>query len=151
MWVTVGITSFDDWHRFTWSLGCTGFLAPRSNPRLRLARLAMTSLAFMLVEVPDPVWKMSRGKWASWSPRMTSSAAAWMAPAELFVQQAELPVGPGRRPLDQPERHQETAAEPPVGDREVVDRPLGLGAVEGRRRDLHLAHAVRFDPLGVTL
>jgi hypothetical protein len=26
-----------------------------------MARFAMTSLAFMLLEVPDPVWKMSTG------------------------------------------------------------------------------------------
>jgi len=36
---------------FTWSLGC----AP--SP----ARFAMTSLAFMFVEVPEPVWKTSIG------------------------------------------------------------------------------------------
>ena len=37
----------------TWSLGWTGVLAqPRLPPRISLARLAITSLAFMLVEVP---------------------------------------------------------------------------------------------------
>ena len=35
---------------FTWSFGCT------ADPSLELARVAMTSLAFMLVDVPEPVW-----------------------------------------------------------------------------------------------
>ena len=51
---------------FTWSLGWT------PSP----ARLAMTSLAFMLVEVPEPVWKTSIGNWSSNSPSATRSAAA---------------------------------------------------------------------------
>ncbi len=46
-----GNTSLEDWPMLTWSLGC----AP--SP----ARLAMTSLAFMFVEVPEPVWKTSIG------------------------------------------------------------------------------------------
>ena len=50
---------------FTWSLGC----AP--SP----ARFAMTSLAFMFVDVPEPVWKTSIGNWSSWSPATIASAA----------------------------------------------------------------------------
>ncbi len=46
-----------------------------------MARLAITSLAFMLVEVPEPVWKMSSGNSASRSPRATSSAALRIASA----------------------------------------------------------------------
>ena len=45
----VGMTSFDDWLALTWSLGCT------ACPSAWLASAAMTSLAFLLVEVPDPV------------------------------------------------------------------------------------------------
>ena len=50
----------------TWSLGW----AP--SP----ARLAITSLAFMLVDVPEPVWNTSIGNWSSNSPAATLSAAA---------------------------------------------------------------------------
>jgi hypothetical protein len=46
-----------------------------------VARFPITSLAFMLVEVPDPVWKMSRGKSPSRRPSMTSWAAWRMAAA----------------------------------------------------------------------
>src|ERR1700730_5568887 len=49
----------------TWSLGW----APPP------ASAAMTSLAFMLDEVPEPVWKTSIGNWSSCSPRPTASAA----------------------------------------------------------------------------
>ena len=51
---------------FTWSFGC----AP--SP----ASVAITSLAFMFDEVPDPVWKTSIGNWSSWRPAAISSAAA---------------------------------------------------------------------------
>ena len=55
----------------TWSLGW----AP--SP----ARLAITSLAFMFDEVPEPVWKTSIGNWSSNSPAATRSAAAAMRSA----------------------------------------------------------------------
>ena len=42
--------SFDDWPAFTWSFWWTFW------PSLSLARWAMTSFAFMFVEVPEPVW-----------------------------------------------------------------------------------------------
>ena len=59
----------------TWSFGCT------ARPRRALARRAITSLAFMLVLVPEPVWNTSTGKCASWRPSATSAAAATMAAA----------------------------------------------------------------------
>ncbi len=62
MWTAVGKTSFDDCPMLTWSLGWTGFLVPICPPRIWIARLAITSLAFMLLDVPDPVWKMSTMK-----------------------------------------------------------------------------------------
>ena len=77
-----GNTSFDDWPMLTWSLGW----AP--SP----ARLAITSLAFMLVEVPEPVWNTSIGNWSSNSPAATRSAAAAIRSASVGVEQAELGV-----------------------------------------------------------
>ena len=74
---TVGITSLLLWPRLTWSLGCT--LTPASA----LARWAITSLAFMLVLVPLPVWNTSIGNSASHLAAATSPAAlmiAWARP-----------------------------------------------------------------------
>jgi hypothetical protein len=73
-WITVGITSLLLWLRLTWSFGCTGV-----PPEYCVARRAITSFAFMLLLVPEPVWKTSIGKWASWRPAATSRAARWMA------------------------------------------------------------------------
>ena len=42
------------------------------------ASAAITSFAFMLELVPDPVWKTSIGNWSSSSPAATRSAAAAM-------------------------------------------------------------------------
>ena len=88
-WIDVGITSLEDWPMFTWSLGWTS-REPRSPPRSWLARLAMTSFALVLVEVPEPVWKMSRTKCSSKPPSMTSCAAATTA----------LPIFSSNRPND---------------------------------------------------
>ncbi len=77
-----GNESLDDWEALTWSLGCTTSLSSPS-PSSCLARLATTSLTFMLVDVPDPVWKVSTGKCSSRSPAMTSSAARRMASATV--------------------------------------------------------------------
>ncbi len=56
--MAVGYVSLDDWPMLTWSLGWTGRLLPRTPPASSMARLAMTSLAFMLVCVPEPVCQM---------------------------------------------------------------------------------------------
>ena len=52
MCITAGKVSLLDWPRLTSSLGWTGCSAPRPAPASSLARLAMTSLAFMLLCVP---------------------------------------------------------------------------------------------------
>ena len=41
----------------------------------------MTSFMFMLVDVPEPVWNTSIGKWSSHWPRATSAAESWIARA----------------------------------------------------------------------
>ena len=58
--MAVGMTSFDDWPKFTSSLGWI-----RRDPNSSEARPAMTSLALVLVEVPEPVWNTSSGNWSS--------------------------------------------------------------------------------------
>ncbi len=60
----------------TSSLGWTGSFEPNTPPASSMARLAMTSLAFMLVWVPLPVCHTLRGNSSSSSPSATSRAAA---------------------------------------------------------------------------
>src|SRR5262245_27910215 len=88
MCMAVGKTSFDDWPRFTSSLGWTRRCCPRSPPSSSEARLASTSLTFMLLCVPEPVCHTTSGNSASWRPASTSSAARSIASAFSF----------GRRP-----------------------------------------------------
>ncbi len=68
-----GKVSFDDCEALTWSFGWTGL------PSRSVARVASTSLVFMFVEVPEPVWNVSMGNSASHSPFTTSSAAETIA------------------------------------------------------------------------
>ena len=75
-WMADGNWSLLDSGSLTSSLGCTDAPSSRSD-----ASVAMTSLAFMLDEVPDPVWNTSIGNSASQSPAATSSAAAEIAAA----------------------------------------------------------------------
>ncbi len=76
-WIEVGNTSLEDCEALTWSFGCTG------RPRRSSASVAMTSLAFMFEDVPEPVWKTSIGKWSSYSPSATASAAFSTASATV--------------------------------------------------------------------
>ena len=78
-WRAVGMTSLLDCPMLTWSLGCTGSLEPMGLPASWQHRLAITSLAFMLVLVPEPVWKTSTGKCASRLPLIISSATREMS------------------------------------------------------------------------
>ena len=64
----------------------------------------------------------------------------------LRRQQAEFAVGAGAGPLDQAERPDELARHRRAADREVVDRPLRLGAPEGILGDAQFTHAVVLDP-----
>ena len=64
-WIADGKVSLDDCAALTWSLGWT------STPS-RWARVAITSLTFMLVLVPEPVWKTSIGKCSSCAPSAIS-------------------------------------------------------------------------------
>ena len=62
MFIAVGKVSLDDCDMLTSSFGWTGFLEPISPPAISIARLEITSLAFMLLCVPLPVCQMRRGK-----------------------------------------------------------------------------------------
>ena len=74
MCMAVGKVSLDDWDMFTSSLGWSSGFPARALPRL-----ATTSLAFMLVWVPDPVCQTTSGKWSFSFPSMISSQARQMA------------------------------------------------------------------------
>ena len=58
-----------------------GSLEPNTPPAISMARLAMTSLAFMLVCVPLPVCQTRNGNCALSVPAITSSAACTMSRA----------------------------------------------------------------------
>ena len=60
----------------------------------------MTSLAFMLVEVPDPVWNTSTGNWSSWSPASDCVGGGGDAARPVLVEQPELGVDCGGSGLD---------------------------------------------------
>ena len=60
--IAVGNVSFELWPRLTSSLGWIGVFEPITPPASSIARFAITSLAFMLVCVPDPVWNTTSGK-----------------------------------------------------------------------------------------
>ena len=79
MCMAVGNVSLDDWLRLQWSLGCTGSLEPISPPSISMARLEITSLAFMFDCVPDPVCQTTSGKWSLSAPLATSVAAVTIA------------------------------------------------------------------------
>src|SRR3954462_11239050 len=128
----LGKTSFDDWPLLTSSLAWT--LPPASA--------AMTSLAFMFDEVPEPVWNTSIGNWSSCSPFATASAALAIASATCGSRRSSsalaVAAGGGARGRGVGARRGALGGGEPVdhrgrdglaGDGEVVDGLLGLAAV----------------------
>ena len=81
---------------FTWSLGWTGDLLPITPPSSSMARLEMTSLAFMLVWVPLPVCQTRRGKWSSSLPSATSRGGGGDELGQVRVELPQVGVDPGR-------------------------------------------------------
>ena len=57
--IAVGYESFVDCDMFRWSCGSTMLYSPFWRPVSSSATLAITSLTFMLVEVPAPPWYQS--------------------------------------------------------------------------------------------
>ena len=138
-WIADGKTSLDDCEALTWSLGCTGL------PSASVARVAMTSLVFMLLDVPEPVWKTSIGKCSSQSPCATSPRRLGDRAGDLGVEHAEVGVDAGGRALDGGEGADQLPLDGGAGDREVLDGALRLGPPLGPRRDAHLSHGVVLD------
>ena len=81
MCIAVGNVSFDDCDMLTSSLGWIGSFEPMTPPASSMARLEITSLAFMLVCVPLPVCQTRSGNWSSSAPLATSAAACSMRAA----------------------------------------------------------------------
>ena len=131
-WTAEGNTSLEDWPMLTWSLGCTP--AP--------ARCAMTSLAFMFVEVPEPVWKTSIGNCASCLPAAISAAAFSIRAGAALGEQAQLAVDDGRRALDARQPVDDRDGHRLAGDREVLD---GLGGLAAPQLLIGLAFALLFE------
>ena len=81
----------------TWSLGWIGLsVVKRSPPLSSIARLAITSLMFMLLDVPDPVWNTSMGNSSSSCPSMTSwhdasRASTWVLSSGFLPVSVSLP------------------------------------------------------------
>ena len=114
MCIAVGKVSFDDCDMLTWSFGWIGSLEPITPPASSMARLEITSFAFMLVCVPLPVCQIRSGNSASSAPLATSSAA-WM-------------MRPARRSSSLP-RSRFTAAEAPLRIPKARIRDLGIVSV----------------------
>ena len=61
MCIAVGNVSLEDCPLFTSSFGWIGDFEPTSAPAIWIARFAMTSFAFMLLCVPEPVCHTTSG------------------------------------------------------------------------------------------
>jgi hypothetical protein len=91
----------------------------------------MTSLVFMLLDVPVPPGHAPRG--------------LGDRGRDLCVEDAEVGVHRGGRALDGGEGADELAFDGCAGDREVLDGALGLGPPLRPGRDADLAHGVVLD------
>ena len=96
----------------TWSLGWA------SSP----ARLAITSLAFMFEEVPEPVWKTSTGNWSSCSPSRDLVARLGDPLGDVRVELPSSALARAAAALSRPSQWITGARHRLPGDLEVLDR-----------------------------
>ena len=90
----------------------------------------MTSLTFMFVDVPEPVWKMSIGNWSSSAPRLDLGGRRGDRRRHLGVDARPVDAGVDARGLglDPGQGVDHLRRQRPAGDREVVDGEAGLPA-----------------------
>jgi len=127
MWMADGKTSLDDCEALTWSFGCTG------EPSASVARVAMTSFVFMLLDVPEPVWKTSMGKCSSHSPRATADAASETASATFPSSTPRSALTAAAAPL--------IAASAPMSSRSIGVPEMGKFSTARCVWARHFAHA----------
>ena len=101
-----------------------------------MATFEMTSLAFMFVDVPEPVWKMSTTKASSNSPSTTRWAAADDGLGAFGVECFEFEIHFGGALLYLGDGADEGSAEAEVGDGEVELGATGVCAVVGVSGDV---------------
>ena len=97
MWIDEGYTSLEDWEALTWSLGCT------ERPSRSDAREAMTSLTFMLLDVPTRSGRR-RGELLVPAPLRHLLGSVLDGLRDVLVDDTEFGVDPGRDGLDPCER-----------------------------------------------
>ena len=125
-------------------VGVHGRLAASTPPAISMARLAMTSLAFMLDWVPEPVCQTRSGKWSSSFPSMTSWARGDQV-TDRDVQLAKGDVRARRGLLQNAKGADHATGHGVLTDVEINQRAGGLAAVVPVRWNLEFAHGVGFD------
>ena len=99
-----------------------------------MARLAITSLAFMFDDVPDPVWKTSTGKWSSHLPVGHLGRGRRDGHRHRRLDHAQAPVDDRRRPLDPPQGARSARGRCPGRRWGSSPPPAGSGRPSGPRR-----------------
>ena len=99
----------------------------------------------MLVDVPDPVWKMSRGNCCVPFAFGHLESSKVYCVRDLRIKQAESGIYFCRNCLDQPKRPDKGTGKADAAYRKIVDSPLSLGPVERICRYLHLSQGIFFN------
>ena len=110
--------------------------------------MAITSLAFMLVWVPEPVWKTTSGNSASCTPGGNLAGGRDDQAGAVLIELAEVVVGERRALLHQAEGPDDGTRppEPIDADGEEPERALGLRAPQTIRGDRHVTQGIVLDP-----
>ena len=122
-----------------------GFLLPITPPAISMARLEITSFAFMFVCVPLPVCQMRSGKCSSSFPAITSSAACTIKLRFFGRKLSEVLIHQRGGLLQDSEGADQFGRHHVAANIEMNQRAGGLRAVVAVVGNFDFPHAVRFN------
>ena len=146
--IAVGYESFVDCDRFTWSCGSQNLYSPFLWPISSSARFAITSFAFMFVEVPAPPWNHVEPELIVELAVDDLLAGAFDRREDLLRESADsmLARAAASFTIARPLMNFGIVLQLDAGDLEVLERARRLHAVVRVRRNGEIAEQVVLDP-----
>ena len=145
MSIALGMESFDDWPRLTWSFGWIGTFDPISPPRSSMARLAITSLGIHVCLGSRPRLPHHHGEMLGKATRDDFICSLNDRLCQLGIEFPTARIHRGGRLLDKSERPYQRLWHALVSDAKILQAPLRLCAPIFVGRDVDRSYGIGLD------